>query len=476
MQPKHPDANHNMGVLAVGVGKVQEALPFFKTALEANPNTAQFWLSYIDALIKLDRLPDAKAVLDQAKDNGAKGDAFDQLKQRLEGVEPSNIAVSQNQDPPQDQLQSVIDLYTQGQLQETLSETMQLLQQFPNSFSLYNIQGATNVGLGQLDASIVSYNKALAIKPDHAEAYNNMSVTLKDQGKLNEAIEASRKALAIKSDNAAAYINMGNALRDQGKTQEAIDVYNKALAIKPGHAEAYYGLAASLYKQGDLPGVMTNLQHVYSNTSEHNSEHSFKRLPYKILDKLRNIEADTIKSPIIGKKLNKFPLKIERAVEPELIKCLYELGTQSLDDTKDARYGAGKCSPDFKLFESEQPIIKKVSSDLLKLMEDALGAQILYHDSFFKILGAGGGSKPHNHIKLQDKNFDLDKYKYSLVYYLSVGDQNCTEPGVLKLYEPNIDILPTKGQGILIPAIRKHSAVYNGLKDRIMIGCNFYAL
>ena len=43
--PKHPDANHNMGVLAVGLGKVQEALPFFKTALEANPAKAQFWLS-----------------------------------------------------------------------------------------------------------------------------------------------------------------------------------------------------------------------------------------------------------------------------------------------------------------------------------------------------------------------------------------------------------------------------------------------
>ena len=60
--PKHPDANHNMGVLAVGVGKVEDALPFFKTALEANPNIAQFWLSYIDALIKLDRRADAKAV------------------------------------------------------------------------------------------------------------------------------------------------------------------------------------------------------------------------------------------------------------------------------------------------------------------------------------------------------------------------------------------------------------------------------
>ena len=63
-QPKHPDANHNIGVLAVGVGKVEQALPFFKTALEANPATAQFWLSYIDALIQLDRIVDAKSVLD----------------------------------------------------------------------------------------------------------------------------------------------------------------------------------------------------------------------------------------------------------------------------------------------------------------------------------------------------------------------------------------------------------------------------
>ena len=54
--PKHADANHNMGVLAVGVGKISEALPFFEIALEVNPKIAQFWLSYIDTLIKLDRI------------------------------------------------------------------------------------------------------------------------------------------------------------------------------------------------------------------------------------------------------------------------------------------------------------------------------------------------------------------------------------------------------------------------------------
>ena len=47
--------------------------------------------------------PDAKAVFGKAKSDGAKGDGFDQLEQRLEGVEPSNITVSQYQDPPEDQ-------------------------------------------------------------------------------------------------------------------------------------------------------------------------------------------------------------------------------------------------------------------------------------------------------------------------------------------------------------------------------------
>ena len=44
-QPTHPDANHNLGVLAVSVNKAGAALPLFKTALEANPKIEQFWLS-----------------------------------------------------------------------------------------------------------------------------------------------------------------------------------------------------------------------------------------------------------------------------------------------------------------------------------------------------------------------------------------------------------------------------------------------
>ena len=44
-QPTHPDANHNLGIIAVSVGKIEAALPLFKPALEANPKMEQFWLS-----------------------------------------------------------------------------------------------------------------------------------------------------------------------------------------------------------------------------------------------------------------------------------------------------------------------------------------------------------------------------------------------------------------------------------------------
>ena len=94
--------------------------------------------------------------------------------------------------------------------------------------------------------------------------------------------------------------------------------------------------------------------------------------------------------------------------------------------------------------------------------------------NYGSILGAGGGSVPHHHLNSFDKTFNLDQQKFSLTYYLSVGDQNCDEPGIFKIYEPDEEVLPSNGMIMIIPSSRKHSAVYGGTKDRVMIGVNFY--
>ena len=321
--PEHPDANHNMGILTVGIGKIPEALRFFETALEANADVAQFWVSYIDALIRVGRTGDAQAVLDQAKSNGARGEGFDQLEARLNvsgqgqlmtcsaaseehsqkpnildslkldqairlakkkskedtGEEAKRIyqdilvkfpknkrameglkalvgtrvgKASKVQDPPQEQQQLLISLYNKRQFIQVLEQITALLEMFPNSSFLHNISGAVHKGLGQLDTSIESYKKALALKPDHANAYYNMGNALKERGKLEEAIEAYNKALVFNPDYADAYNNIGNALQDQSKLEEAISAFKRVLSLKPNCAEAYCNIGNVFAAQGDL--------------------------------------------------------------------------------------------------------------------------------------------------------------------------------------------------------------------------------
>ena len=90
-QPKHPDANHNLGLLAVLVNKADAALPLFKTAIEANPTIEQFWLSYIQVLIRFNMIDDAREEIKKCKEIGHKSEEVDRLNYRLE---PSNLKQS----------------------------------------------------------------------------------------------------------------------------------------------------------------------------------------------------------------------------------------------------------------------------------------------------------------------------------------------------------------------------------------------
>ena len=69
-QLSHPDANHNLGVMAVLANKTDTALRLFQIALEANPNIEQYWHSYVDTLVKTDQLQTAKKIVKMAEGKG----------------------------------------------------------------------------------------------------------------------------------------------------------------------------------------------------------------------------------------------------------------------------------------------------------------------------------------------------------------------------------------------------------------------
>ena len=82
-QPQHTDANHNLGVLAVQFGKLTEAVPFFEEAIKANATVEQYWVSYLDVLLKLGRLNEAEQALAGARWWKIRGPKLYRLEKQL---------------------------------------------------------------------------------------------------------------------------------------------------------------------------------------------------------------------------------------------------------------------------------------------------------------------------------------------------------------------------------------------------------
>ncbi len=139
-QPAHPDANHNLGVLAVSLNKAEAALPLFKTALEANPKIEQFWLSYIDALIKEKQFDNAKQVLEQVKKQGMDGDRLNSFEAQLspKTEKPNITRVS----PSQKKIDSLLEYYQNGRFNDAEKLVIEITQEFPKHQFAWKVLGA----------------------------------------------------------------------------------------------------------------------------------------------------------------------------------------------------------------------------------------------------------------------------------------------------------------------------------------------
>ena len=352
-QPKHPDANHNLGILAVSVGKPLEAIPFFKLALEINPKLEQFWLSYIDALIKVERFDEAKRVLVESEKSGVSLEKLDALHQRLQGSvpnDPNKTAKGQTLSekrkklaekkktkerkgqrsllgaaPSEEQLNHLLGHYQAGRLQEAEALATSLTQQFPKHPFGWKVLGAVfqqtgrlaeslapmqsavtlspqdaeahyNLGntlkeQGRLDEAEASYGQAIALKPDYAEAHSNLGNTLKELGRLDEAGASYRRAIALKADYAKAHYNLGNTLKELGRLDEAEASYKQAIALRPDYAEAHYNLGNTLKELGRLDESEASLRQAIAVKPDYAEAHNNLGVTLKELGRLDEAEA-----------------------------------------------------------------------------------------------------------------------------------------------------------------------------------------
>ena len=371
--------------------------------------------------------------------------------------------------------------YYLGNLKITLKDFQKAEKYFreainhkPDFFQSYMNLGNTLKELSKFSEAEQIYKKTIELNPTYAKAYYNLGALQKDQGRYEDAEMNLKKSIEIDTNFFQAYLNLGSTLKNLSKFDEAEKIFRKAINLKPDHAKAYNNLGTVLVDLVKLEDAEDNIKKAIKLDPE--LTEAFINLDLVIKQKeLLKIINNKVDTKL--KDLSPNPFVSTRKVEKKIIDYLYKIKTIELDETikYDARYGNGKCSPDFNFFKTNPNLID-IENDLKEIMKKAVKSDIFIIDSFFNILKAGGGTTPHKHINQFDKTSGLVNQKYSLTYYLEIGDQSCDEPGILKLYEPNQEILPEKGTIVIIPASRSHSATYNGKLDRIMIGINFYSI
>ena len=86
LDPNHPDANHNFGLIALKMDEQAMAIQFFKNAIESNPSIKEYWVSCINTLIELKDVKNAQIALDKAKEVGHIDEVFEKLASNLDLV------------------------------------------------------------------------------------------------------------------------------------------------------------------------------------------------------------------------------------------------------------------------------------------------------------------------------------------------------------------------------------------------------
>lgn len=288
VQPRHPDANHNLGVIAAAVNQTAQALPLFKLALDVNPKMEQFWVSYLDALIKENQFTTAKRAFKKVKKRGLVGERFAALQQKLMiQIKSHNRQLLPNAkhiDPPQSQLKNLLKSYSDGRYEETENLALLMTKTFPHfkdawkvlfgtfratgrlrealaacqklveiepsdAESHYNLASLFHA-LGEMDEAEASYRRATVLRPNYVDAHINLGAVLADIGKLKESEKSYQSAIKGQPDSALAYSNLGVVLERLGELNEAEAAYRKAIAATPNHAEAHSNLGAMLEELG----------------------------------------------------------------------------------------------------------------------------------------------------------------------------------------------------------------------------------
>lgn len=226
ISPRHPDALHLRGLIALGEGDAGSAVEYIRLAAQLQPKNWAFKGNLASALMELGAIDEALSVFRRAA----------QLK------------------PNEAQFQMGIAncLALRGEIAQAEKQLRAVTQRFPQfALAWFNLANAVR-DLGRAPEAVELFRRAIAVDASLVEAHINLGGTLLSLERLDEAEDAYRRALAVNPAAPLLHCNLASVLIDRGRFAEAETACREALALAPDLALAHSFIAAAIGHQGRL--------------------------------------------------------------------------------------------------------------------------------------------------------------------------------------------------------------------------------
>ena len=208
---------------------------------------------------------------------------------------------------PQEQVESVIALYSSGNINQAIEKIKALNEDYPNVPLLFNILGACYKSIGEIDGAlkmfdtatkiksnyaephfnigvihqeqdhqenaIDSYKRAIDINPKYSDAHNNLGIVYLDSKDLDKAVEHFKLAISCNSDFAEAHNNLGSTLQQKGLLEEALNSYKKSITLKSNFSQAHNNMGILLQKLGNNEAAISSYENAIAHEPLYASAH-----------------------------------------------------------------------------------------------------------------------------------------------------------------------------------------------------------
>ncbi len=281
VQPQHPEANYQLGRMAVQLSEAQAGLPHFAIALEARKDDERYWLGYIDAMAQANEMEAAQQLLALGRQHGLQGDNVEALSKELQQyivlsnqntqpsvsvahaptaarssrkqgqTKPTSLSkVIRKPAPVSRDLRKLAGLFAQGRFPESEALASSLVKSLPRHGFYWKVLGTAIQLQGRHEQALLPLQTAAALWPEDAQTHCNLGLVLKDLGRFVEAEASYRRALELAPADADLNNNLGVMRRAQGRFVEAEIHYRRALQSNPTFVRAYSNLSNVLQDLG----------------------------------------------------------------------------------------------------------------------------------------------------------------------------------------------------------------------------------